>query len=139
VRIAFIISLTLILSSCGGNAGKSAAKLPNIRCHYEPEVITLKGKISRELFWGPPSYGEDTLIDLKERVYIFYPENALDLEADSSFEFNIAQKDVEALQLVIDSIPPNLLETTITAKGTLFGAHTGHHFTKALMNVSDIK
>lgn len=103
---------------------------------YEPEAVSLRGRLLRKTFVNASKQ--------KEVVWILKLSAPICVKADTEEnEFNISRKRVTDVQLVLDAdkyrkntAAPN---KQIEASGTLFGAHTQHHFTDVLLIVGDIK
>jgi hypothetical protein len=107
--------------------------------HYEPDTVRVTGHLSRHMYYGAPGYGEDPRHD--EREVGFY----LDLPAPICMvpggdEVDVARRGIRRIQLVLDEngyarLRP-LLGKTVTLRGTLSGAITGHHHTPVLLTVA---
>lgn len=105
---------------------------------YEPAVVELQGKLAVEWKHGPPNYGEQPKTDAKVRVPLLKlaetinvrgnPENALNAESVEG---------VRQIQLLFqsESAYKQLIGKQVVVKGTLFRAHSGHHYTDVVMNV----
>lgn len=106
---------------------------------YTDTAGIFTGTLIIETFWGPPSYGEDTLNDMKEICSILMLEKNIDIPADRSNEFNMAVVGLDRLQLATGIKTKKFVNKKVTAKGQLFGAHTGHHHTAVLLDVKEIK
>jgi hypothetical protein len=105
--------------------------------YYEPNVSTLTGIIEEAMFYGPPGYGEDTVNDVKENVYLLKLDKSIDMVADTSNEFNVAKSNIMQLQLLSKNGMENMKNKRVTLSGTLFGAQTGHHHTEVLFELAD--
>jgi hypothetical protein len=98
-------------------------------------------------FFGPPGYGESPKTDSKESQYILVLDTPIDiigLSQDDYFPYDRqTERHVKQITLVIDDFKANpertFLHKHVTVEGTLVHAHTGHHHTKALMDVSSIR
>lgn len=103
---------------------------------YEPDTVRISGTLTRRMFYGPPGFGEDPKHDQKEVG--FYLEPAAPLCTVASQD-NEAKDRVRLVQLVLDSagyarLRPRL-GRSVTLRGTLFAAITGHHHTPILLIV----
>ena len=110
---------------------------------YEPTAVTLTGTLYSKVFPGPPNYESIRRGDRKEGALIL----KLDVPActtgndvvDASFI------DLREMQLVIYDDDAQWktvhrrMGKRVTVTGTLFGAHTGHHRTKVLIDVTAIR
>ena len=107
---------------------------------YEPERVTLKGKIISRTFFGPPGYGEDPKTDSKEQQYLVVLDNPIDVIGNSD---NQTERSVKQITLVVHDFKANpvrpLLGKKAIVEGTLFHAITGHHHTRVLVEVTSIK
>ncbi len=108
--------------------------------HYEPVPVSLRGELIRKTYPGPPNF--ESVADGDEAETGFYLRLAAPvctLEGNDDFD-NVAQKDIRMVQLVLDKKGyahwrPKLGKT-VTVKGTLFSAFTGHHHADLLMTVA---
>jgi hypothetical protein len=112
---------------------------------YEPSVVELRGTIVRETFPGPPDYESIRGEDRPEVYWLVVLSHPVCVDQDKTDpDLNPAQKDVRRIQLVfhdaaIYKTQKALVGKSVVAKGTLFGAHTGHHHTPVLLTVSNLK
>jgi len=112
---------------------------------YEPAVVELKGKLTIVPKYGPPNYGENPETDEKVKVPILKLSQPVNVRADPKRDldaYNESFNGVREVQLVFltDTIRyGHLIGKQLVAKGTLFQAQTGHHYTKVLMTVSEIR
>jgi hypothetical protein len=111
---------------------------------YEPAVVTISGTLTRRIFAGPPNYESvrkgdraetSWLIELHSPVCVFEDKTDPDL--------NPPQDRVSEMQLVLTPEEyqsyKEMVGKEVIAKGTLFGAHTGHHHTPVLMTTKSIE
>jgi hypothetical protein len=138
--LKFLVSALLYSGSlCPGQNAPSAACLS-----YEPAVVNVAGTLTRKTFPGPPNYESVRNGDIAE-VYWFVelrsPVCVLEDKADP--DLNPSQDQVREVQLVLESAMyrtyNGLIGRQVTAQGTLFGAHTGHHHTPVLLTVKSIE
>lgn len=103
--------------------------------NYEPENVTLSGKLAR--------LSMKNISGQKETIYVLKLETPICVNADTENEYNQQQSGVKDIQLAFDAEKYKssraLLNKNVSVSGTLFGEHTQHHFTKVLIMVSDIK
>lgn len=108
--------------------------------NYEPQKVTLTGKLVYRTFYGPPGYGESPKTDSRETQPILILDSPVDVIAS---QYDSAERGVKLVTLVVMDFKANpvrpLLGTRVKVEGTLFHAITGHHHTKVLMTVSYIK
>jgi hypothetical protein len=100
------------------------------------DTVSLTGKLERRTYPGRPNY--ETVKAGDEPETHFYLVLAKPVCSVASEESD-AQKDVKLIQLVLDSVGyaslrPRLGEN-VTLRGTVFGAHTGHHHAPLLLQV----
>lgn len=122
---AFFLSLIFVF----------AAQAQTDCLNYEPENVTLSGKLAR--------LSIKNVSGQKETIYVLKLKTPVCVNADPENEYNPQQNDVKDVQLAFDAEKYKssrlLLNKNVMVSGTLFGEHTQHHFTKVLMSVSEIK
>jgi len=106
---------------------------------YEPSTVSLRGVVKAEEFPGPPNYESVAKGDAPEKVWILALASPVCVSGRDSWG-NGPVNTVRNIQLVVPapllkSIHPGQVEVT----GRLFGAHTGHHRTKVLLDVISFK
>lgn len=151
VRINFFLSaliMTLFLccfNSCSSSSKnesevtqQESVKVNDTLYHYEPQVYSLTGTLTQVLFYGAPGYGEDTVNDTKELVYVLELDKAIIMLADTTSDFNEAKANIEELQILTDIDLSKKINQKVTLTGTLFGAQTGHHHTEVLMDARKV-
>lgn len=103
------------------------------------DTCIITGLLETESAWGPPGYGEDTLNDLRETYYILSLDAGVDvLQADRpDNSFDVTVKDIGTVQLNQGEtrLEP-FVGRRVRLTGVFFGAHTAHHRTPALFDVS---
>jgi uncharacterized protein DUF4431 len=111
--------------------------------HYEPEKVTLTGRLVYRTFYGPPNYGENPKTDSRETQPILILDSMVDVIASASDPTDEAERLVKRITLVIHDFKANpvrpLLGKRVRVEGTLFHANTGHHHTKVLLEVSSLR
>lgn len=109
---------------------------------YEPDRVTLVGKVVSRTFYGPPNYGEDPATDSKEDQYILILDTPIDV-IGSIDPIDKTERGVKKLTLVVFDFKTNpvesLLGKRVEVHGRLFHAHTGHHRTRVLIEVESIR
>ena len=110
---------------------------------YEPEVMELDGRLVIESKFGPPNFGEQPKTDEKVRVPVLVLSNRANMLADSGDDPNAKSVyHVRQIQLAFpssDTAHKALIGKQVVVTGTLFHAHTGHHYTEVVMNVQSIE
>jgi len=110
---------------------------------YEPEVVTLTGRLSSHVFPGPPNYESIKRGDRKETAIILTLAAPICVEG-SEDPTDAPENNVRDLQLVINKpadwkVVDGRLGKRVTVAGHLFHATTGHHRTKVLIDVTNIR
>jgi hypothetical protein len=112
---------------------------------YEPALLALKGKVIRKTFAGPPNYSNISKGDKAEVYWLLELDAAICVNEDKAQpDLNPPLKDVKTVQLVFlngeayKTYQP-LVGRRVVATGSLFGAHTAHHHTDALLTVKKIE
>lgn len=133
VGIGFILSLLLLF------AGQSNAET---WLAFEPELVSLQGVLILEKHAGPPNYGEGPA-DSEETILVLQLASSINVRGSPISDVN--QLDIRGattVQLQVNWQQTEIEEFVnrqIQVKGKLYTAHTGHHFHKLLMQVSDMR
>ena len=110
---------------------------------YGPAVVALEGRLTEEWKYGAPSYGENPKTDAKVRVPVLILSEPVSVRGNPDyFPFNVEVRRVRRIQLILFNIKTpdeQLIGRRVLVNGTLFHAHTGHHYTKVVMDVSSLK
>ncbi|HEY0348935.1 MAG TPA: DUF4431 domain-containing protein [Pyrinomonadaceae bacterium] len=106
--------------------------------HYQPEKVALTGRLVYRTFYGPPGYGENPKTDKRETQSILILESAIDVIGNGNDPWEQTEHGIKRITLVVDRSSP-FVGKRVVVEGTLFHAHTGHHHTKVLMEVSSIR
>ncbi len=109
---------------------------------YKPAVVELQGKLNFVTKYGPPNYGENPKTDRKVKVLILVLSKAVNVRGDPNSDLN--SESVEGVKQVQLAIKPGIaykqfVGKHVKAKGTLFHSITGHHYTRVLMDMLEIK
>ncbi|HEU4712465.1 MAG TPA: DUF4431 domain-containing protein [Pyrinomonadaceae bacterium] len=104
---------------------------------YEPAIVELEGRLVIQNEWGPPNFGEEPLTDRKEKVPVIVLAKAINVRGTPGDMLNATSVEgTRRVQLVFPytRIPyKQLIGQKIVVKGSLFHAHTGHHYTPVLI------
>jgi hypothetical protein len=110
---------------------------------YGPTVVSLTGTLRSRVFPGPPNY-ESKKGDRKETAIILTLGESICTTGDDPQGLDLAETGVREIQLVVmkdahwKSIR-RLKGRRAKVTGTLFQANTGHHRTKVLIDLSNIR
>lgn len=124
-------------------AASTAAAQSNDWLSYEPAVVELKGKLVMEWKYGPPNFGENPRTDAKVRVPVLVLVKPVSVRGNPQDTLNA--ESVEGLgrmQLNLVNLKTSykqFIGKRVLVNGTLFHAHTGHHYTKVVMEVRSLK
>jgi hypothetical protein len=143
-RNHYVVYLQRLVRSDGIWTATSIATTPTDEdsgwLHYEPQVVTVRGRLMEITTHGPPNYGENPENDSIEYPVILVLTRPIRVQGDAGSELNTETlTNITQVQLVIPGnvavdFPPHY-EGEVEATGTLFHSHTGHHHTQVLMNV----
>ncbi len=110
---------------------------------YEPAVIEISGKLLTRTYPGPPNYESVRSGDRPETCWILHLTEPADVVAADADDLNESEPGVREVQLAFlsDKKYPSLLRPgrKVNITGRLFSAHTGHHHTKVLVEVIDMR
>jgi hypothetical protein len=111
---------------------------------YGPTVVSLTGTLRSQVFPGPPNYESIKKGDRKETAIILTLGESICTTGDDPQGLDLPETDVREIQLVVMKnahwkIIRRLTGRRAKVTGTLFHAHTGHHRTKVLIDVSNIR
>lgn len=108
---------------------------------YEPAILRLEGKLTMELKYGPPNYGEQPKTDARIRVPVLKLIEPVNVRGKPGESFNaISVKGIRRIQLILSpgTSYEQFIGKRVVVEGTLFHAFSGHHYTKVLMDVRTI-
>ena len=112
---------------------------------YESDGVKLAGRIKIMTFPGSPNYESVKKGDQPEVAWVLRLSRPACVKAGQDNEFDVAESNVTDIQLVLE--PEEFTKWRVLAQssapvfvtGKLFHAHTGHHHTAVLMEVTSIK
>ncbi len=107
---------------------------------YEPAEVKISGKITTEIFFGAPGFGENPETDKKEEQYLLVLDNPVNVISKN--ESNESKYKISKIQLLYNKEAVDMAKysgSTVLLTGTFFSAHTGHHHTEVLMNVTKVE
>lgn len=110
---------------------------------YEPETVELQGRLILQWKYGPPNYGEEPKTDSKGRVPILVLTDAINVRGNPQDAINSKSvQGIRRVQLAFSDTGTSyrhLVGKDVVVKGTLFHAHTGHHYTDVVLTVRSIE
>jgi hypothetical protein len=137
-RLSLLAGIAFLLGAWGQAPAQADKWLP-----YEPAVVELTGKLTMVTKYGPPNYGENPETDEKVKVPVLLLSRPVNVRGQPGDELNSESvRGIKEIQLVLEKLSASyrmLANQQVRVKGTLFHAHTGHHYTAALMTVRQIK
>jgi len=121
----------------------------NTTVHYEPEIVELVGELDLQTFPGIPNYESIKNGDEAEKHFYLRLQKPIDVIAlpkdDQSFMKSESFYNIQILQLVVhEDKHMSLLRKSgegghVKIRGTLFHRHTGHHHSRVLLEIINIK
>jgi uncharacterized protein YecT (DUF1311 family) len=110
---------------------------------YEPATVELEGRLVTRWKYGPPNYGEQPKTDEKVKVPILVLDYAVNVRGKAGDLINAESVEgVKQVQLGFaygETAHKQLIGKDVVATGTLFHAHTGHHYTDVVLMVRSIE
>lgn len=110
--------------------------------HYEPERVELDGQLVIQSKYGPPNYGEDPGTDQKVKVPVLMLPYRVSMFAPADGDNTNPVYSIRQIQLAFTDNTTsykNLIGKNVVVTGTLFKAHTGHHYTQVVLTVGSIQ
>jgi hypothetical protein len=123
----------LVLALAVVPAGADAA------CLTYTDRVRLEGVLERKTFPGPPNYSSVAKGDSPEVAWLLRLDAPACVDADpgDTDGFSVKIEKLRRVQLAPSTAEfkrqAKRLGTRVTVSGKLFGAHTGHHHTAALL------
>ena len=112
---------------------------------YSPDEVKLTGKIRIRTFPGPPNYESVRRGDMPEVTWILHLNQPVCVKRGQDNEFDVSERNVRDVQMALDQEQYTKWRkfarsrARVVVTGTLFHAHTGHHHTEVLIDVSSIE
>jgi hypothetical protein len=140
-------TLTVVAALAASPTARGGAPPAPQTFYYEPAKSVLSGTVKRVVFPGPPNYEDVKAGDAPQVCWILLlprKANVRAIAGASTDEFNVPETGISDIQLAFtepDAYQKHrrLLGKPVTVTGTLFHAHTGHHFTRVLLSVSSLR
>ena len=106
--------------------------------------MKISGILTCKTFAGPPNYESVRKGDQAEKYWLIELHSPVCVFEDKiDPDLNPSQDRVREIQLVLApeeyQTYKGMVSKEVIAKGTLFGAHTGHHHTPVLLTVKSIE
>jgi hypothetical protein len=141
LQIARVVVGTLLCSGplCAQQESSSS------RClSYEPALVNVGGTLISKTFAGPPNYESVRNGDRAETSWLIELHSPVCVSGDKAGpDLNPSQDRVTEIQLVLTpeeyQTYKGMVGREVIARGTLFGAHTGHHHTPVLLTAKSIE
>lgn len=106
---------------------------------YEPALVVLHGKIESSESYGSPGYGENPEKDATESYYFIKLVEPICTQGSSDDPENQqSEDDIDEIQIIWNNAGKFKGEN-VNISGTLFHQITGHHHTKVLINVRELR
>lgn len=110
---------------------------------YEPATVELEGRVVIRSKYGPPNYGEDPKTDQKGKYLFLVLTKPINVRATEGDGLNTQSVEgAREIQLILTDGKPShkhLVGKNVVVKGTLFHAHTGHHYTDLVLTVRSLE
>jgi len=111
---------------------------------YATPQVVLTGRLAKHVFVGPPNYRSIRSGDRSETYWILLLTQPITVKAPSGDPVNQTEQEVRELQLVFTEteaarLPQRKAGKLVAVTGRLFSAHSGHHHTRVLLEVREIK
>jgi hypothetical protein len=133
-----LITTLLVLASSYSTASTQ-------RClKYWPAAVSLTGTLRSQVFPGPPNFESTKRGDRKERAIILTLVVRTCTTGNNPQGFEGPETNIREMQLVVTKSAhwktvERRIGKRVVVTGTLFHAFTGHHRTKVLIDVTDIR
>ena len=131
-----MMTLLLLVGLCTSTSGQKCLG-------YGPSV-SLTGTLRSQVFPGPPNYESIKRGDRKETAIILTLVAPACTTGNDAQGIDVPETSIREMQLVITKdahwkTVRRLMGKRAIVAGTLFHAHTGHHRTKVLIDVANIR
>jgi hypothetical protein len=134
-RLLFAVIINLLFTAYAFGAGPCF--------HYEHEKVSLTGIITERVFPGPPNYENIKKGDRPEAAWILHLDKPVCVvPSDPKDDIDEPESNVTNMHLIIFGSYKkyrDLLGKQVTVRGILTHSISGHHRTRVLIEVEDIK
>src|SRR4030095_10689026 len=126
----------LLVGFCASASGQKCLE-------YGPD-ISLTGTLRSQVYPGPPNYESIKRGDRKEKAIILMLDARACTMGNDPPGFDVPETDIRQIQLVITNdehwrIVRRLMGKPTHLTGSRFNAQTGHHRTRVLIHVANIR
>jgi hypothetical protein len=135
MKISLPVVLLLLIGGC-------SLPVAAQQCLEYGPTVSLTGTLHSRAFPGPPNYESIKRGDRKETAWLLSLRKNICTTGHD--DIDVAESNEREVQLVIRNDAHWKTVRSLSGKraiitGTLFHAHTGHHRTKVLIDVADIR
>ncbi len=111
---------------------------------YGPNIVSLTGRLHSRVFPGPPNYESVKKGDRKETALLLTLAKSICTVGNHPPGFDAPETGIHEIQLVVMESAHwktirHVRGKRVRVTGTLFHAFTGHHRTKVLIDVTNIR
>jgi hypothetical protein len=108
---------------------------------YEPVTVEVVGTLKEEVFPGRPNFESIAQGDEPEDCLILHLDKTICVKGKKNDPYYPPHSIVDKLHLAltIEDSTEKLINKKVAVKGNLFSAHTAHHHTTVLLQVSEIR
>lgn len=108
--------------------------------NYDPDIVTLAGKVIYEKHYGPPGYGENNDDPVYE-IPVLQLQKPINVKSDSNAAKDTANlksyKNITSLQLILPR-EGSLKGKCLAVTGSLIEGITGQQYTEVLLSVQNV-
>jgi hypothetical protein len=120
-------------------AGAMASAQPPACLSYEPQQVSIEGRLDLRLFPGPPHFKSIDGGDFPDPVWMLTPKSAVCLDAIPGDDWSVAQPRIESIQIQPRvAMSPDMNGRTMHVDGTLYRPRSGHPRTAIVLRATSI-
>lgn len=152
-KLITVLGCIILLFACSshkkhGSLSQTVNQQNKTTYYFEPDTTALVGTIKLCHAFGPPGYGETPESDEKVTYYAIHLSKPINILPSKNVSEDTTDLDtvpnLADIQLVVlDKVYFPLLKAAVGkkafVKGTLFAAETAHHYTPALLTLSQFE
>ena len=137
MKTQLLVATLLLLAGFGTSASGQ-------QCLEYGPTVSLTGTLRSQVFPGPPNYESIKRGDRKEMAIILTLAARACTTGNDPQGIDVPETGLREMQLVVTKeahwkTVRRLIGKRVIVTGTLFHAHTGHHRTKVLVDVANIR